>query len=66
MFFGNSPSKLYFRIAISVVVLAGGFVVGHGLKIVGLGLAAWTVWSIVSGQRRADHSVQPSGDRYGS
>ena len=52
MFFGNSPSKLYFRIAISVVVLAGGFVVGHGLKIVGLGLAAWTVWSIVSGQRR--------------
>ncbi|MGH2881395.1 MAG: hypothetical protein ACRDPA_01600 [Solirubrobacteraceae bacterium] len=66
MFFGNSPSKLYFRIAISAAVLASGFIVGHGLKIVGLGLAAWTVWTIVRSHGRAARGVQPSGDRYGS
>ncbi|HJS93176.1 MAG TPA: hypothetical protein VJ741_02860 [Solirubrobacteraceae bacterium] len=64
MLFGNSHAKPYFLAAIAVLVFAGGMIVGHGLKIVGLGLAAWTVWSIVRDHGRA--GVRPSGDRHGS
>lgn len=66
MFFRNSPAKPYVLFAISVLVFAAGIVVGHGLKIVGLGLAAWSVWTVLSSHRHGGRRVEPSGDRHGS
>lgn len=64
MFSRSSHAKVYFLAVISALVFAGGLVVGHGLKVVGLGLAAWTVWSVIRDHGRA--GVGASGDRHGS